>query len=174
MPTPPTTATPHTHDAILDTIAQRELLIDGLFARDLPAQPDTYACATENLRAALQVAFVAGMLRAGFLPALPTAVVVVGDVPTTPTSSEGQSLWTGRIGTFRFTAQVYAEHPACASYEIERSRITRLELRRVDNDRLVYAWDRGLDLLAIDATTQGAVDTLAQQLAELIYGPANR
>jgi hypothetical protein len=175
IPSNPTNHTnPTNHDAILDTIAQRELFIEGLFTSDLHAQPDTYPCPAENLRAALQVAFVTGMILASYLPAIPTPASEGGSAPVTMTPVAGPSMWTGRIGSFRFVAQVYGEHPACAAYAIDRSRITKLELRRTDNDRLVYAWDRGLDLLAIDATTQSAVDTLAEQLADLVYGPAKR
>jgi len=173
--TPNAIATTNDRDAALDAIAQRELIIAGLFAGDQVALPDTYACATENLRAALQAAFAAGA-RASRRPANPVAVPVVGDlVLTSPKPTDGSATRAkGRIGAFRFDAKVYPAHAACASYEIARSRISKLELRRLDSDTIAYAWDRGLDIPAMDAATQAAVDTVTAHLADHLYGPATR
>jgi hypothetical protein len=94
-------------------------------------------------------------------------------VITTPLPSAGLSGWiAGRIQGFRFEAKVYPEHALQPAFEIAKSRISKLELRRLDTGTVAYAWDRGLDRPAEDAEAQTAVVALAERLANLVYGPA--
>jgi hypothetical protein len=163
-----TTTNPETA-AILAAIAKEHLLIPTLAARNRD-RLDFHDCGVANLRAALQAAYDAGR-RHRTRRARPVAEEVHGELVFTqkPTGECGD--WaTGRIGAFSFQAKVYPEHAKVANYEIGRSRISKLELRRLDNDAVAYAWDRGLDTPAIDAAAQAAVDALAAQLADLCFG----
>ena len=75
----------------------------------------------------------------------------------------------GTIEGYRFCALVFAEHAKEPSYEIERSRISKLEIRRVREDRQVFNWDRGLDSPPEDEKVAGIVDHLCAVLADIAY-----
>jgi hypothetical protein len=76
----------------------------------------------------------------------------------------------GRVHGHQFQALVFPEHATVSGYEIDDSRISKLWLQRIADQREVYSWDRGLDRAAEDATTQAIVDFLAAGLAEYAYG----
>ena len=77
---------------------------------------------------------------------------------------------TGRVHGHRFEALVFPEHATCSDYEIGDSRISKLWLQRIADQREVYSWDRGLDHAAEDATAQAIVDFLCAGLAESTFG----
>ena len=76
---------------------------------------------------------------------------------------------TGWIYGFRFCALVFFGHANNPSWEIARSRISKLELRDQYKDRIVYSWDRGEDLPATEYGSKAAVEFLAIHLADLVY-----
>ncbi len=177
MATRPTTnsttsiAAPTERDAIIASIAQTHLGLETMESRHQDCL-DFHEHSCMAIREALRAAFDAGR-RSTRRPRQKT-IAVVGDMVLTSPRPKAQSPgWaTGRIGDFHFSAKVYAEHAAYPSYEIGRSRISKLELRRLDTDAVAYAWERGLNLPAADTAAQAAVDTLAKHLAEHLYGPA--
>ena len=173
-PTNPTAA-PSERDAIIATIAQVHLGLETLESQRLDSLDfKDHACWA--IRDALRAAFDAGRKAAKRRPNAaaerqPTAVL--GDLILTSSKPEdGAPTWAiGRIRAFSFQAKVYPEHARDATYEIGRSRISKLELRRLDNNAIAYAWDRGLAIPAADAAAQAAVDSLGERLADHLYGP---
>ena len=160
-------------DAILATIARTHLDLETLESQHLDSL-DFREHACWSIRDALRAAFEAGKeasrRRAGSPPVAPPTVIH-GDIIIDADPKAERTGWTtGRIGAFRFCAKVFAEHALQASYEIGRSRISKLELRRLDTGAVAYNWDRGLDTPATDAAAQQAVDRLAKYLANHIHG----
>ena len=167
------TAAPSERDAVIATIAQVHLGLETLESRHLDSFDfKDHACWA--IRDALRAAFEAGKKGAGRTERKPTAVL--GDlVLTSAKPKDLAATWaTGRVGAFRFAAKVFSEHATVPAYEIGRSRISKLELRRLDNDAVAYAWDRGIDIPATDTAAQAAITTLSERLADHLYGPALR
>jgi hypothetical protein len=76
----------------------------------------------------------------------------------------------GTIHGHRFDALIFPEHAADPDYEIEDSRISKLWVRREADQQVVFNFDRGLDVPAVDATTKAIVEFLCAGLAESTYG----
>jgi hypothetical protein len=170
MPRPATVpaTVPSHRDAIIATIARTHLGLETLESRSSDSL-DFHEHGSLAIRDALRAAFEAGKRNAHRTERKPT--VIFGDlVITSKLPKDGTPGWTsGRIGAFSFNAKVYIEHATIPYYEIGRSRISKLELRRLDTDEIAYAWDRGLDIAAVDAAAQAAVDTVARHLARLVF-----
>jgi hypothetical protein len=178
----PTTSSPTTSsaaasevEATIATIARSHLNLETLESRHLDSLDfHEHACYAihDALRAAYEAGRQAARRRTGS-PAAAPPTVIHGDIIINVDPKAARRGWTtGRIGDFRFCAKVFAEHALEASYEIGRSRISKLELRRIDTGSVAYNWDRGLDIRATDAAAQHAVDRLARHLANHLYGPA--
>ncbi len=75
----------------------------------------------------------------------------------------------GTLHGHRFQALVFPEHATNPDYEIADSRISKLWLQRVADNRVVFNWDRGADVEAADATTRAIVDFLCEGLADYTY-----
>ena len=136
---------------------------------------DFHEHACYSIHDALRAAFEAGKLaarrRANSPPVAPPTVIQGDLVLTSPKPADGCGGWVnGRIGAFRFCAKVYPEHAIDPAFELGRSRISKLELRRLDNDAVAFNWDRGLDRAATDAAAQWAVNRLAKHLANHLFG----
>ena len=87
----------------------------------------------------------------------------------------GAGTWVGgRLNGHRFDALVFPEHAEHADYEIGQSRISKLWIKRLADQRVVFNWDRGADVPADDQTTKALVDFLAAGLADLIFGEPTR
>ena len=173
-PTAPTAASSEA-DAVIATIARTHLDLETLESRHSDSL-DFKDQACWAIRDALRAAFEAGKQAAGRRsgsPPVAPPTVIKGDIIINADPKAARMGWTtGRIGTFRFCAKVFAEHALEASYEIGRSRISKLELRLIDTGAVAYNWDRGLDTPATDAAAQQAVDRLGKHLANHLYGPA--
>ncbi|MCE9561274.1 MAG: hypothetical protein K8U57_04395 [Planctomycetes bacterium] len=88
-----------------------------------------------------------------------------------PLLAAGGGTWViGRIAGHRFEALVFAAHADHPEWELGDSRISKLWVQRLPDKRVVFNWDRGLDVPAADARTQQVVDFLAAWLAEHIHG----
>ena len=172
---PSTPTTPESEvEAVIATIARTRLDLETLESRNqdrLDFQEHSCMAIHEALRAAFEAGKLAARRRAGS-PPLVAPTVIDGDiVVTSPKPKDGCGGWaTGRLGGFRFEAKVYPEHAEFPSFEIGRSRISKLELRRLDTNAIAYAWDRGPDTPATDAEAQQAVDRLVRHLAQHLYG----
>lgn len=75
---------------------------------------------------------------------------------------------TGQTNGHLFQALVFPEHAECADYELEQSRISKLYLRRLADGKMVYNFDRGLDVAPADQTAAAIVDFLAMGLADFV------
>jgi hypothetical protein len=175
-PATPNAASSET-DAVLAAIAKTHLGLEILESRHLDSL-DFHEHACYAIRDALAAAFAAGKRASRSRSTLRSApcaqpTVVEGDlVLTSPKPVDGCGGWVnGRIGAFRFCAKVYPAHAEVASYEIGRSRISKLDLRRLDTDAVAYAWDRGLDVAPVNAAAKKAVERLAAHLANHCFGP---
>lgn len=76
---------------------------------------------------------------------------------------------TGTMAGHRFEALVFAEHAECESYELDDSRISKLNIRE-ENGREVAKFDRGWDREPTTDAARKITDLLAAGLAELIHG----
>jgi hypothetical protein len=82
----------------------------------------------------------------------------------------GSGTWVeGRIGGHRFQALVFPEHAECESYELDESRISKLWVQRLSDERVVVNFDRGWDVRPAPPIARQIVDLLAAGLAERIY-----
>jgi hypothetical protein len=75
----------------------------------------------------------------------------------------------GTLAGHAFEALVFAEHAESESYELERSRISKLCVRDAA-DRVVACFDRGWDRTPDDEIAQAIIDLLAAELAEAVFG----
>jgi hypothetical protein len=89
---------------------------------------------------------------------------------TKPRASCGGTWVCGTLHGHRFEALVFHEHAENPEYEIEDSRISKLWIQRLADKKVVFNWDRGIDIAAGDNTAQAIVDFLAAGLAESTYG----
>lgn len=75
----------------------------------------------------------------------------------------------GTIGGHRFDALVFPEHAECESYELAKSRISKLAV--IDATRRVVAsFDRGWDIRPTTQVAEAIVDALSEGLAETVFG----
>ena len=85
--------------------------------------------------------------------------------------ASGAGTWViGRLSGHRFDALVFPEHAAVADYEIGDSRISKLWLQRLEDERTVFNWDRGQDVPAATPEAKAIVDFLCAGLAEFTFG----
>src|SRR5262245_57406361 len=82
-----------------------------------------------------------------------------------------KGVWvSGRLAGHAFSALVFEQRAQRAEWELSGSRISKLWLKRLADGRVVFNWDRGLDVPAADATAQAIVDFLAAGLADHVFG----
>jgi hypothetical protein len=174
----PATATsvPTDTEAIIAAIARSHLGLETLTSRHsdrLDFQDHSCMAIGDALRAAFEAGQQMARRRVDAAPGISPTVIDGGITLTSAKPALGSGDWVhGRVGDFRFAAKVYPEHALVPSYEIERSRISKLELRRLDNGELAYAWDRGLDVAPTSAAARRAVTLLAAHLANHCFGTA--
>ena len=76
---------------------------------------------------------------------------------------------TGTLHGHRFEALVFPEHAENTEYEIPESKISKLWLRRETDKKVVYNWDRGLDLKPATPLANDIVDFLCAGLADHVF-----
>jgi hypothetical protein len=69
-----------------------------------------------------------------------------------------------------FSALVFPEHAEYPDYELGKSRISKLWIKRLSDDRTVVNFDRGWDVRPTTKLAAAIVDFLAAGLAERTYG----
>jgi hypothetical protein len=74
----------------------------------------------------------------------------------------------GRTNDHRFEALVFPDHAEIPEYEIDQSRISKLWLSRIADRKMVYNFDRGLDVAPADPTAAAIVGFLTSGLADLV------
>lgn len=83
----------------------------------------------------------------------------------------GGSWVQGKINDdYRFDALVFPEHAECESYELNRSKISKLWIQRIAGKQTVFNFDRGLDVPAANVEIQVVVDFLCEGLSDLVFG----
>ena len=71
----------------------------------------------------------------------------------------------GKISNeYRFDALVFADHAENESYELNRSKISKLWIQRLSDRKEMFNFDRGLDLPAVTTEVQAIVDFLCEGL----------
>ena len=79
-------------------------------------------------------------------PAAPHEQIVIHVTERAP----GGGRWvTGTVQDHTFCAKVYARHALCPSFQLEASRISKLEVRQLDDGEKVVSFDRGWDVPAV-------------------------
>jgi len=76
----------------------------------------------------------------------------------------------GTVAGHRFDALVFPEHAESEEYEIGRSKISKLWIKRLADNTTVYNWDRGSDVEPRTDLAAAIVKFLAEGLADFIYG----
>lgn len=136
-------------------------LLAALEARDVEAQQD----AAESIEAVL----------ATIDPPVPTdPVEMLETLKITKIDRQGCSgggSWvSGRIAGHRFEALVFPEHAERESYELDKSRISKLWLKNTITGETVANFERGWDIRPTTDDAQQIVDLLSAGLAETVFG----
>jgi hypothetical protein len=83
----------------------------------------------------------------------------------------GGSWVQGKINNeYRFDALVFAEHAEHESYELNQSKISKLWVQRLADRKVMFNFDRGLDVPAVNTEVQVIVDFLCEGLSDLVFG----
>ena len=94
------------------------------------------------------------------------------DLVITKTTRRASGAGTWVIGTTNghlFNALVFPEHAENPDYELGDSRISKLWLKRLSDERTVCNFDRGWDVRPTTELAQAIADFLAAGLAEHTY-----
>ena len=83
----------------------------------------------------------------------------------------GGSWVRGKINDeYRFEALVFADHAESESYELNRSKISKLWVQSLADRKVMFNFDRGLDVPAVNTEIQVIVDFLCEGLSDLVFG----
>lgn len=83
----------------------------------------------------------------------------------------GGSWVRGKINDeYRFDALVFAEHAEQESFELNQSKISKLWVQRLADRKVMFNFDRGLDVPAVNTEVQVVVDFLCTGLSDLVFG----
>jgi hypothetical protein len=79
-------------------------------------------------------------------------------------------IWvSGVVEGMKFDALVFGEHAEDESFEYQRSRISKLRVLSRGHNKVVFNFDRGIDVAAADETVQSVVDFIAGSLAQKFF-----
>lgn len=82
----------------------------------------------------------------------------------------GGGTWvTGTIGGHKFEALVFPEHAECESYELDKSKISKLWIQKISEPKPVAHFDRGWDVRPTTKIAQIIVESLCEGLAETVF-----
>lgn len=70
---------------------------------------------------------------------------------------------------YRIQALVFKHHADEPSFELFKTRITKLWVQRIADRQETYNWDRGLDREPADFETEAIVDLASDFLADFIF-----
>lgn len=76
---------------------------------------------------------------------------------------------TGTVHGHRFQALVFAKHADDPGFELGTSRISKLWIQRMGNEKVVFLWERGEVIPSQDDTTKAIVGFLCEGLADTVY-----
>jgi len=86
-----------------------------------------------------------------------------------PPTPKGRCWVAGSILGHSFSALIFPAHALRPGYELGRSRISKLDIRRDIDDELVVNFDRGWDIRPATETAAAIVEILSSQLAKRIF-----
>jgi hypothetical protein len=105
------------------------------------------------------------------IPTDPVEMLATLKITKTTRRAAGAGTWAiGTIAGHDFEALVFLEHAVTPSYELDRSRISKLHLKEQATGNEVACFDRGWDTAPATAAAQQIVDLLAAGLAETVFG----
>ena len=107
------------------------------------------------------------------VPVNPDASDIGDDFVITGTSrrAAGSGTWAhGKVAGHKFEALVFPEHAEQESFELDQSKISKLQIKRIADGAEVCSFDRGWDCEPVDATTRAVVEFLKGILADRVYG----
>ncbi|MBK8270181.1 MAG: hypothetical protein IPK83_18540 [Planctomycetes bacterium] len=82
----------------------------------------------------------------------------------------GGGTWVmGTIGGHKFEALVFAEHAECESYELDKSKISKLWLQKIGEPKPAAHFDRGWDVRPTTKIAQIIVESLCESMAETVF-----
>ena len=83
----------------------------------------------------------------------------------------GGSWVQGKINDeYRFDALVFADHADQESFELNQSKISKLWIQRLSDRKVMFNFDRGLDVSAVNTEVQVVVDFLCEGLSDSVFG----
>ncbi len=83
----------------------------------------------------------------------------------------GGSWVQGKINDeYRFDALVFADHAESESFELNQSKISKLWIQRLSDRKVMFNFDRGLDVPSVNTEVQVIVDFLCEGLSDLVFG----
>jgi hypothetical protein len=91
------------------------------------------------------------------------------DITKVKERDAGGTRVTGTFEGYEFESLVFAEHAENEGYELRNSRISKLWIRRISDNKTVFNWDRGMNIDAADDTVKVMVDFLCSGLADAIF-----
>jgi len=98
----------------------------------------------------------------------------IGDdfkITKTTRRAAGGGTWViGTTNGHLFNVLVFPEHAECPDFELSDSRISKLWLKRLSDDKVVCNFDRGWDIRPQTGDADLIVDFLAEGLADYTYG----
>lgn len=82
----------------------------------------------------------------------------------------GAGVWVkGRVAGHRFEGLAFPGHADQPEHGLGRSRLSKLWVQRLSDRAVVFSWDRGADVPAVDAAATAVVDFLAAGLADRAF-----
>ncbi len=154
-----------------DPSATTKALADLLNAAEKMIAARTDDMLTDEEWDGLKAAIDAGRRVIRTMPTDPAEMLATLMITKTTRRNAGAGTWvTGTIAGHAFEALVFPEHAECESYELGKSRISKLHLRTIATRNPVACFDRGWDVIPINDPARRAVDLLCAGLAETVYG----
>ncbi len=87
-----------------------------------------------------------------------------------PPAAQGRCWVRGVVRGYQFAAKLYPRHALYPWCELGESRISKLEIRRIADDRLVATFDRGWEIVPTANTACQVLKFLETSLAHRVYG----
>lgn len=131
---------------------------------------DFHEISVASIRTIIDMAFAAGVDAANGKPVEPAEKPMMLFVKTTRGRTPGGQWVGGYVGGFAFECLVFPEHAESESFELERSRISKLWICDAITGKDAASFDRGWDMQPSTDKAKAAVKVLVEQLAVTVFG----
>jgi hypothetical protein len=91
-----------------------------------------------------------------------------------PRISCGGTWLTGKLNGHYFIALVFSEHAEQPDFEFGASRISKLWIKRMEDQKTMVSFDRGWDTRPKTKLASEIMDLLMANLADLVYKPQHK